>query len=197
MIIGITGSVGTGKSTVSKLFEKKGSYRIDADQLAREAVEKGRSPYRAVVRFFGKEILHRDGSIDRGKLARIVFKNQKKLNTLNGFIHPYVIRRIKEKIRQMRRRQKNPYIVVEVPLLHEAHLTGMFDKVVTVSCREGIQRRRWVRQRRRLENLLERKRRQLPLSYKKKHSDFFIDNNRSLQQTKTQVAHIWKVIHRI
>ena len=131
MILGITGSVGTGKSTVSRMFEKKGAVRIDADRLAHEAIERGRVPYRSVVRFFGKGILRKNGMIDRGRLARIVFRDQKKLNALNTRVHPYVIRRMKEEIRKVLRRKKGVFIVVEVPLLHERRLPGMFDKVLT------------------------------------------------------------------
>jgi len=195
MIVGITGSVGTGKSTVSRMFEKKGAVRIDADALAHEAVEKGKAPYRLVIRFFGKEILRKDGFIERKKLAKIVFKNRKKLKALNGMVHPYVIRRIKEEIRRLSRRRKNGCIVVEVPLLHESRLMEMFDHIITVSCRSAVQKERWLKRGWKLKELKERGASQLPLSYKKEHSDFIIDNSERIQDTKVQVSHIWEVIN--
>ena len=177
------------------MFEKKGAVRIDADTLAHEAIEKGRGPSQKVIRFFGRGILRKDGSIDREKLARVVFKNRKKMDALNARIHPYVIRRIREEIRKRLRREKSVFIVVEVPLLHEEHLSGMVDKVLTVSCKVSVQGKRWLKQRKPLKELQERCRSQWPLSYKEKHSDFIIDNRGSILETRAQVSHIWNVIN--
>ena len=177
------------------MFEKKGAVRLDADTLAHEAIEKGKVPYRNVVRFFGKGILRKDGSIDRGKLARVVFKNKKKLEALNAQVHPYVIRRIREEIRKTLRRRRSAFIVVEVPLLHEEHLSGMVNKVLTVSCKMSVQGRRWLKQGKHLKELQERRASQLPLSYKEKHSDFVIDNSGSIGKTRAQVSHVWNVIN--
>ncbi|MFH1857789.1 MAG: dephospho-CoA kinase [Candidatus Omnitrophota bacterium] len=194
MIIGITGSVGSGKSTVSRLFRKKGAVRFDADRLAREAIEPGRAPYRALVGVFGKGILRENGTVNRRKLAQIVFKNPRRVKILNRLIHPYVIRRMKQEMRGISRRRCKPCIVVEVPLLHEARLAGMFNRVITVSCSSAGQKARWVKRGGRLSDLNERKACQLPLSYKKKHSDFIIDNSGRLQNTKSQVDRIWQAV---
>ncbi len=195
MILGITGGVGTGKSTVSRMFERKGAKRIDADRLAHEAIEKGRAPYRSILRFFGKGILQENGEIDRGKLARTVFKNRNILKALNARVHPYVLRRIREEIRKARRRSRRGVIVVEVPLLHEKRLSGMFDRVLTVSCKGLVQKKRWVKGGRRLRELKERCRSQWPLSYKEKHSDFIIDNSGTIRETEAQVSTIWDVVN--
>lgn len=194
MIVGITGSVGTGKSTVSKMFEEKGAHRIDADKLAHEAIEKGKAPYRSVVRFFGKRILRPDESVDRRLLAGIVFGNRKKLKALNARIHPYVLRRIRDEIRRISASRKTVCIVVEVPLLHEGRLARMFDVIVTVSCAPSIRRVRWSRRGGTVGELEKRSASQLPLSVKEKHSDFIIDNSGNRQMTRTQVGRIWKVI---
>ncbi|MBI4437248.1 MAG: dephospho-CoA kinase [Candidatus Omnitrophica bacterium] len=192
--VAVTGSVGTGKSTVSRMFERLGAQRINADALAREAIEKDRPPYRRVVRYFGKTILRKGGSIDRGHLAQIVFKNEKKLKVLNCLVHPYVLRRMKEEIRRIRRKKRGAYIVVEVPLLHEKRLEKMFDQVLTVSCRRPIQRKRWLKRGGSLKELRGRLAAQLPLSYKGSHSDFIIDNNGSVRETKAQVVAFWKTL---
>ncbi len=194
IVLGVTGSVGTGKSTVSKMFEKLGAVRISADALAHEAIEKGKAPYRRVVRSFGKVILDRDGSIRRRELAKIVFQNPKKLKTLNSLIHPYVIGRIREKIRRLRKRKG--VVVVEIPLLHEAGLEKMFDQVVTVSCRPEAQKKRWRKNGREIGELKRRSSAQLPLSYKIKQSDFIIDNSGQVQATKRQVIALWRAMHR-
>lgn len=194
MILGITGGVGTGKSTVSRMFERRGAVRIDADRLAHEAIEKGRAPYRSILRFFGKAILRKDGEINRGKLARIVFKNRRKLEVLNTKVHPYVLRRIREEIRKARRRSRRGVIAVEVPLLHEKRLSGMFGKVLTISCKSAVQNKRWLKGGKRLGELKERRASQWPLSYKKKHSDFIIDNSGTIRETEAQVSSIWNVI---
>ena len=195
MIVGITGSVGTGKSTVSRMFERKGAVRIDADALAHEAIEQGNSPYRSVVRFFGKEILRKDGTIDRKRLAQIVFKDRKKLKTLNTMIHPYVIRQIGEEVQRILRRRRKVCIVVEIPLLHESRLTEMLDRIITVSCRSSVQKERWLKRGWSVRELTERCASQLPLSYKKEHSDFVIDNSERIWDTEAQVNHIWEVIN--
>lgn len=198
MILGITGSVGTGKTTVSKMFEKMGASRIDADALAHEAIEKGKAPYRKIVRLFGKRILRRDGSVNRKTLAETIFKDPEKRRRLNTLIHPYVIRRMRQEIRKRsgkRGKKGRRCVVVEVPLLHEAHLTQMFDGVITVSCGRPLQERRWVKGGGDLKDLSRRRASQLPLSYKKAHSDFIIDNSGTRQKTKSQVEAIWKRIH--
>ncbi len=191
MILGVTGSVGTGKTTVSRMFARKGAFRIDADRLAREALRKGAPPYRAVVRAFGRGILRFDRSVDRKKLAEIVFRNERKRKLLNRLIHPYVIRRIREAIR----RKKGKWIVVEVPLLHEAGLVRLFDRVMTVSTSRNVQETRWRKRGLPLGALRERRSSQWPLSYKRRHSDFIIDNSGSKTKTEEQVHRIWKKLH--
>ena len=194
--LGVTGSVGTGKSTVSRMLERLGAQRIDADALAHEAIEKNRAPYRAVVRCFGRAILRKDGSIDRRRLAQIVFKDEKKLKELNRMIHPYILRRMREEIRRIRQKKRGSEIVVEVPLLHEKRLGKMFDHVVTVSCRRPIQRERWLKRGGSSKELQRRMTVQLPLSYKERQSDFIIDNNGSVRETHAQVVAVWKAVHR-
>jgi len=194
MIVGVTGSIGTGKSTVSRMFEGNGAVRIDTDRLAHEALEKGRAPYRKVVLTFGRGILQKGRKISRPKLARIVFQDAKALKCLNRLIHPYVIRRIKEETRRRTRKTRKRCIVIEVPLLFEARLRRMFDKIITVSCKKSIQENRWVKGGRSLRALKERCTSQLPLSYKKKHSDFIIDNSGTRRKTHAQVNRIWRMI---
>ena len=194
MIVGVTGSVGTGKSTVSRMFAENGAVRIDTDRLAHEALEKRNAPHRKVVLTFGRGILQKGGKISRPKLARVVFQDAKALKCLNRLIHPYVIRRIKEEIRRRTRKTRKRCIVIEVPLLFEARLRGMFDKIITVSCQKSIQESRWVKAGRSLRALKERCASQLPLSYKKKHSDFIIDNSGERRKTHAQVNRIWRMI---
>ena len=149
-----------------------------------------------MVRCFGKWILRKDGSIDRKRLAQIVFKDEKKLKTLNRATHPYILRRMREEIRRIGQRKRGAEIVIELPLLHEKRLGKMFDHVVTVSCRRPIQRKRWVKRGGSSKELKRRMAVQLPLSYKERQSDFIIDNNGSVRETHAQVVAVWKAIHR-
>lgn len=192
MIIGITGTVGAGKSTVARMFEKRGASRVDADRLAHEAIGKGKTPYRGVVRLFGREILKKNFAIDRKKLARRVFGDPRKLKQLNRLIHPYVLRRIREETKRALKRNKGAWIIVEVPLLHEAGLERMFDKVITVSCKSAVQKGRWRERGGSIAELEKRCASQLPLSYKARHSDYVVDNSGKKRETNAQVGRIWE-----
>lgn len=114
-IIGLTGSIATGKSTVSNYLLNKGYVIIDADKIAHELMEKGKINYNNIVKYFGKEILDENEEIDRKKLGNIVFSNQEKLHKLNNLTHPNIFNKIDEQISQT----KEKVIFLDIPLLIE------------------------------------------------------------------------------
>lgn len=192
LIIGLTGSIGTGKSTVAKMFSELNIPVIDADRIAREVVEPGKIAYEQIVATFGEEILLADGSINRKKLGSIVFQDEAKRTKLNEIVHP--------EVRKEMLRQKEAYIengascvVLDIPLLYESKLTYLVDKVLVVATTPEVQLERIIA--RDKCSVAEAKRRmnaQIPIAEKVKWADAVIDNNGTIQHTKKQLLTILK-----
>ena len=119
-VIGLTGGIGSGKSTVSEYLQGKGAFIIDADKLAREIVEPGKPVLSELVQVFGKEILNSDGSLDRKKLGAIVFSDSDKLKILNKITHKEIYRLTLETLEMLRKEGKAKLVVLDAPLLFEA-----------------------------------------------------------------------------
>jgi len=187
----LTGSFGSGKTTVARFLQRLGAKVIDADSLAHESLMRGAPAYRKAVRVFGRDILNQGRSIDRRKLAAKVFCDRRLLSRLNRMIHPEVIRKIRQEIRG----STEKIIVLDVPLLVEAGLRKYVDKLVVVSINRPIQIKR-VRIKTGLkgEEILCRIKCQLPLATKIRLADFVIDNNGSLSKTRKQVLRVWKTL---
>jgi len=132
LIIGITGNIGSGKTTVSKMLESKGAYVINADQIAREALEINGAGYDEAVMFFGKSILKANAEIDRTKLASIVFNDGAKLAKLNTITHKYVLARIDALIAKVKVENSHDMICLDVPLLFEVGLDKICDSTWTL-----------------------------------------------------------------
>ncbi|HTY45357.1 MAG TPA: dephospho-CoA kinase [Patescibacteria group bacterium] len=193
LVIGITGSFGSGKTTVAGVFRAAGARVIDADRIAHGLLRPGTPTYARVLRVFGARLLQKDRQIDRGALAGIVFGNKALLRRLNGIIHPEVIRRIRKEIKESRRRE----IVLDVPLLIEAGAASLVDAVVVVCASRKLQVARLTKKTGLSRaDILRRIRAQMPLANKVRMADFVIDNNGSINQTKKQVYAIrrklWK-----
>src|SRR5699024_5115137 len=132
LIIGLTGSIGTGKSMIANKFKQLNIPVVDADIIAREVVEPGEDAYNKIVAAFGEEILQQDKTLDRAKLGEIVFGDEEKRKTLNDIIHPAIrqemIRRRDEHV------AKNvPCVVLDIPLLYESKLTEFVEKIIVVT----------------------------------------------------------------
>jgi dephospho-CoA kinase len=186
--IGLTGGFGTGKSTVAGIFRELGAGIIDADELAREALQPGREEYRRAVGQFGEKILAPSGEIDRQALAAEVFADPGARERLNRIVHPFVIREMDERLAD----SPTPVTVAVIPLLFEAGLPDRFDYVMVVEAGGEAVRKRTAASRGMTEKEIERRRAaQLPLAEKVRRADFVIDNNGSLEETRRQVEEIW------
>ena len=133
--VGLTGGIGSGKSEVARLLAAHGAVVIDADRLAREAVEPGSPGLAEVVAEFGPEVLHPDGSLDRGALGRLVFADERRRGVLEAIVHPYVGRRTAELTSAA---PPEAVVVHDVPLLVEKSLQDAYDLVVVVEAPEDV-----------------------------------------------------------
>jgi len=192
-VIGLTGSFGTGKTTVASIFRRLGAEILDADRIAHSVIRKGTTAHRKVVEAFGDGVLTGAGSIDRKKLGRMVFGNKRYVRRLNAIVHPAVIDRIKRGIE----RSKKEIVVIDAPLLVEAHLMNMIDKLLVVKASRENQIKRCVKKFGiSKKDVLERIGHQIPIEEKVKMADYIIDNNGKMGETEKQVKRIWEEIWR-
>jgi len=180
MLIGVTGSFGSGKTTVAKMFEKLGAYVIDADKVCHSLMAPSKKVYEKMIENFGDIILRKNKSIDRSKVSEIVFNDKKKLQLLNRIVHPEAIREI-SRIIQVKKNKK--VIVVDAALLIETGFYKKMDKVILVESKRTLKVNRQA---------LKILRIQLPVKKKLLLSDFIIDNSFSKKKTTIQVEKIWK-----
>ena len=192
LIVGLTGSLGTGKTTVASFFAGLGAKILDADEMSRQLTRRQGLCFKEVVRCFGKNIL-KDGSIDRKKLSAVVFNNPQQLKKLTRIIHPSVIRVIKKRLAVYKRNKSNSVVVVDAPLLIEAGLHRLADVLVVVKANRQKQIAR-VRKRLKIKHseAVKRIQAQMPIREKMRLADAVIDNRGSLVQTKKQVEALWQ-----
>lgn len=192
ILVGLTGGIASGKSTASKIFKKLGAYIIDADVLAREVVEPLKPAWRDIVKNFGKEILIKDNSINRKKLAEIVFNNKKKRELLNSIVHPRVLKRAKEIEKGIAKKDPDAVIIFDAALLIESGAYKKMDKNIVVYADEDVQVRR-LRKRDELtmDEAVKRIRAQIPLKKKVSFADYIIDGNKTILQVKRQVKDVF------
>lgn len=195
VIIGVTGSIGTGKSTVARMFVRLGAKLIDADRIAHSVMKPHSDVWESLVSTFGVEILNRNKTVNRKKLAEIVFtKEPGKLKMLNAIIHPEVARIILREI-DSARKTGIPALVIDAALLIEAGLEKVCDRVIVITTGRKKQKERirvcgklsYAEMRARLSG-------QLPQKEKVKKADFVVDNSGSLKNTQKQVRKIWEEI---
>ncbi|AEF17629.1 Dephospho-CoA kinase [Thermoanaerobacterium xylanolyticum LX-11] len=191
-VIGLTGGIASGKSTVSSILKSLGAVIIDADVVSREIMIKGTETYNILISVFGREILRKDGEIDRRKLGNLVFADKEKLNKLNEITHPEIIKRIKDIIEEERKKGKEKAIVLDAALLIEMKLFNMVDEVWLVVVDKKTQIRRLMKR----DNLsykdaLNRIKSQMSIEDKMKYADFIINNCKDFNAIKRQVELLW------
>jgi len=197
VVIGLTGGIASGKSTVSKMFQGFHIQVIDADIIAREVVEPGKEAYNEIVKAFGKEVLEENGELNRPKLGSIVFHNEEKRLLLNNIVHPAVRKEMNaQKDRYIR--ENTQAVVLDIPLLFESKLTSLVDQILLVYVDNETQITRLME--RNLFTEEEAKARiasQMPLQEKIAFADKVINNNGTIEETKAQLSNIlkeWNII---
>lgn len=195
VIVGITGGIATGKSTVTSMFADLGAETLSADDVARDVLEPGSPAFEEALQRFGKGILTPDGKVDRPVLGEIVFRDQSAREFLNSITHPRIIALLDERIQGFRRTHlSGGVLAVEIPLLFECDLVYLVDKVIVVVAEQQAQMNRLTTRGYSHDQARERINAQMPISEKVPLADWVIHTDTSLDDTKRQVECIWAEI---
>jgi dephospho-CoA kinase len=191
LLVGLTGNIASGKSSVARLLEAHGATLIDADDLARQAVAVGTPGYARIVARWGDHVLAPDGALDRGALRRRVFADQEQLEALNRIVHPEV-ERMRDALVADARERRDRVVVCDIPLLFEKRLTDRFDRIVLVDAPRPLRLERLVRARGlREDEAMAMIASQMPAELKRARADFVVDNGGSLAELESRVAEVW------
>ena len=201
--VGLTGGIASGKSVVGEMFAALGAHVVQADRIAHELMRPGQAVYNQVVRHFGREVLHPDGSVNRSKLAEAAFGTPddgkprlSRIEELNRIVHPAVIRSQDEWMQEMGRQDPYAVAMVEAALILEAGARDHFDQIIVVTCNAEQRAARFAaRQKIDLDaarkEVARRMAAQLPDEEKIKAAKFVIDNSGDLEHTREQVRQVW------
>ncbi len=196
LLIGLTGNIASGKSEVARMLAERGATLIDADVLAREAVRPETQALRDIVKRWGKDVLKKDGSLDRAALRQIVFADQDELDALNRIVHPGVTRLRDREIARARERG-DQIVVCVIPLLFERNLVEEFDAIVLVDAPRPLRLERMVATRGVEEtdamNMIAS---QMPAELKRARADYVIENTGSLDDLERDVDSLWSSLRR-
>ena len=192
LIAGLTGSIATGKSTVSTVLKDLGAFIVDADQAAREVVLPGMPAWEKIVSIFGREILQASDEIDRERLGRLVFNDAKMRALLEEVVHPEVMRVMDEQITTIRAGSPDAVVILDVPLLIETGMHRGMSEVIVVYCPEDQQiHRLMIRDSISRDEALARVRSQLSIEEKRRRASLVIDNSGTREETRSQVIRIF------
>jgi dephospho-CoA kinase len=195
--IAITGSAGSGKSSVARMFRELGAPVLDADAAARDAVAVGTPAYGELRRLFGEEYFNPDGALNRAKVSQLVFTDPEVRKKLNDIVHPRVAAELQGRFKELEQ-QGAALVMVEVPLLFEAGLEAAYDRVIVVYVAPEDQIRRLKeRDGRGAEEIAGILKAQWPLSDKAAQADDVVDNRGTLDETRRQVEAIWDTIGKL
>jgi len=203
LIVGLTGGISSGKSTVLKIFKNFGCKTVDADEIAHRLTRPGTKVLKEIARKFGREILNKKRGLNRKRLAEAIFRDKRKRKSLNAIMHPKIIAEIKRRIGEFKKLtkgfglgatgRKRNILLVDIPLLFEAKLEYLVDKIILVYVPQEIQIKRLQRD----DNLTLKEARarisaQIPLYKKKKYADYIINGDLDSTSLRKQVETVWK-----
>jgi dephospho-CoA kinase len=194
LLVGLTGNIASGKSTVSQMLSERGATIIDADLLARQAVEPGTPGYERIVERWGDAVLAPDGHLDRAALRSIVFSNPEELERLNAIVHP-AVEQMRDRLVGEALERGDRIVVCDIPLLFERHLGENFDRIILVDAPRPLRLERLVRDRGLRETeAMEMITAQMPAELKRARADIVIDNDGTLAHLEQQVAAAWATL---
>ncbi len=195
LLVGLTGSIGSGKTTVAALFEEWGGHVIDADQVVKDLERPGQPGWLKIVDAFGPGILHEDQTLDRGKLARIVFQDPEKKKVLEGILHPLVFEEEQRTYARLRAQNPAALVIVDAALLIESGNHKKMDKVVVVTSDEETRIRRVVeRSALTRDEVVARMRTQMSDEEKIKCADYVLNNDAGLETLRSQAQSLFSTL---
>jgi len=192
-IVGVTGGIAVGKSTVAGFLAERGAVVIDADEIARQVVLEPEVHQRIVARF-GGDVLRADGSVDRRKLAEVVFSDPRKLKVLNEIVHPPVIGMVKKRVEELKESLCEGVVVLDVPLLVETDLLSLADLVVVVTASEESQLERLKRRGLSVCEAESRISAQISQEERLRYADYVIENDGTLEALVGKMDGLWEKI---
>ena len=198
LVVGLTGGVASGKTTVSHILQEEGAYLIDADQIARELVQPRTPTWSELIRVFGKEILEADESINRKKLAAMVFSNHQKRRLLEEILHPQIRNEIDRRVEEIRKKDPEAVVVVDAALIVETGAYRRMDKLIVVTATEAQQierlRKRTGAAQEEAKGIISS---QMALEAKVNVADFIIRNEGTLEETSKKAKEIFQELKTI
>jgi dephospho-CoA kinase len=191
--VGLTGGIASGKSTVAQMLVHLGAHLIDFDKLAHEVQQPGKPAWKEIIVHFGKGILNQDQTIDRVKLAQIVFADKKELKALNNIVHPHVFNLWQKRLDKIKSKEEHAIVLSDIPLLFEGKTQNLFDLtiLVLISPEEQICRL-MARNSMSREEAQIRLKSQMPIDKKIKLADIVIENKDTQEKTRKTVAKVWQ-----
>jgi len=197
ILVGLTGNIASGKSTVARLLAAHGATIIDADALARRAVEPGSPALRAIVARWGNALLLDNGTLDRAALRRIVFANPAELEALNAIVHPEV-RRLRDEDVAAARARDDRLVVCDIPLLYEQDKEREFARVILVHAPEDVRLERLMRDRGlSRDDAMLMIVAQMPAELKRARADLVVENASTLEALEARVNEVWRTLERM
>lgn len=197
IIVGLTGGIASGKSTVARMLARKGALILDADVIAREVVEPGRPAWQEIVNWLGKDYLKDDRSLNRQRIARLIFNDPAARQKLNRIIHPLVKKEMAERSASLKADHPSGVLVFDIPLLLEAGMQQLVDLILLTYADPEIQLKR-LQERDKLsrEEAEARLHAQMPPEEKRRYAHYVIDTGGTIQQTACQVEICWRALQR-
>ena len=196
--VGLTGSIGVGKSFVTSVFEELGCHVLDADQTAREVVMPDTPGLKALTEAFGEEILNTDGTLDRKRLGARIFTDQAERERLNHILHPFIIARQDEIMRGWEAEDPDGIGIIDAALMIESGGYKRFDKLIVVHCRPEVQLERlMLRDNLSRDEALRRISSQMPQEEKLRFADYLIDTSDGFELTRTQIISVHQKLIRV
>ncbi len=191
-VIGVSGGIGSGQSTVCEIFKKLGCKIISVDEKAKQVIQKNKTVQTEIKKEFGNKVFFRDGNLNRKLLASIVFNDENKTQTLNRIVHPRMVADVVEEMESARFSGRYPLIIVDAALIYEISIEKLFDSVIVVFSNQNQRIKRVVqRDNVQKEEVLARMDRQIPLAEKQKWADFVIDNRGEIADLEKQVQKVF------
>jgi dephospho-CoA kinase len=192
LLIGVTGGIACGKTEVSKVFQKKGAIVLSGDELGKEVVEKNKKILKELVKTFGKEILNKNKSLNRRNLGEIAFASKESKKKLNIIIHPHLLRELRRRIADFRKKSYEGVVVIDAALIVEWGLQKELDCLIFVESKRDDKIKRLQKQKGySRKEALDRIKSQLPEVAKKRLADFVIKNDKGLKGLKRKAENIW------